>query len=180
MKNEKILSSVYDFASILLTAVLTVSIIFTFFFKVSAVFGGSMENTLHTGDRLFISSVTTDIKYGDVVVVSQPNGYDEILVKRVIAVGGQTVRFDEENGTVSVDGNVLEEPYIKEPMIISDLFEAEYKVPEGMLFVMGDNRNWSADSRDKRVGFIDERYVMGRVIYRLGDTHLFNKELKNG
>lgn len=177
--NKKILSTIYDFASILLTAVLAVSIIFTFFFKISVVNGQSMENTLHHGDSLVISAVTPTIKYGDVVIVSQPNGFEKVLIKRVIATGGQTVSFDSVNGKVLVDGVVLDEPYIKEEMIIYNSFDKEYHVPEGMLFVMGDNRNYSGDSRDPEVGFIDERYVVGKVVYRMWDNNLFNKEFKN-
>ncbi len=174
MNNDKLLRNVYDFASTLLTSVLVVCVIFTLFFKISTVNGQSMENTLHHGDRLIISAIPNDIKYGDVVIISQPNAYSKVLIKRVIAVGGQTVEFDSKNGTVSVDGNVLDEPYIKEEMNISPFMKDKYVVPEGKLFVMGDNRNHSADSRDIGVGMIDENYILGKVIYRFGDKGLFN------
>ena len=95
-KSKKNAESVYDFASILVSAVISVGIIFTFFFKISTVSGESMENTLHHADRLIISSVVNDVEYGDVVVTSQPNLFNKVLIKRVIAVGGQTVWFDEE------------------------------------------------------------------------------------
>lgn len=176
MNNKKVLSYVYDLASILLTAVLVVSIIFTFVFKVSTVSGESMENTLSNGDSLIITAVTGEIKYGDVVVISQPNGYDKVLIKRVIATGGQTVSFNRFDNSVLVDGKKLDEPYIKEPMRFLYSMNETYEVPEGMLFVMGDNRNESADSRDREIGLIDERYVVGKVIYRLGDTHIFNSD----
>mgnify|MGYP002520504023 CR=1 FL=1 len=95
MKNkDKNVETVYEIASILLTAVLAVGIIFTFFFKVSTVSGQSMENTLHDGDTLIISAISKNVEYGDVVVISQPNAYSKVLIKRVIAVGGQTVKFD--------------------------------------------------------------------------------------
>lgn len=177
-KNNKNLESIYDFAGIIVTALLSVCIIFTFFFKISTVVGESMENTLKNGDTLIISAINKDIKYGDVVVVSQPNGYEKVLIKRVIAVGGQTVSFDADSGKVLIDGEPLDEPYIKETMKITFGMRREYMVPEGMLFVMGDNRNESADSRDARVGMIDERYVVGQVLYRVGDMHLFNADLE--
>lgn len=180
MKNKKTLSIVYDFAQILLTAVLAVSIIFTFMFKISAVSGESMANTLHTGDSVLINCINKGFKYGDVVVISQPNGYEKVLIKRVIAVGGQTITFSRATGEVLVDGVALYEPYIKEKMEIEPYFDGTYTVPDGMLFVMGDNRNASADSRDSRVGLIDERYVVGKVFYKVGDAHIFNKEFKNG
>ncbi len=177
MKNNKTVSAVYDFASVLMTAVISVGVIFTLFFKISTVVGDSMTNTLHSGDNVIINSINTEFEYGDVVVISQPNGYEKVLIKRIIAVGGQTVSFDKARGTVSVDGKALDEPYIREPMNI--YYDKQYEVPEGKLFVMGDNRNESADSRDPEVGLIEERYVLGKVIYRIGDRNIFNKEFNN-
>lgn len=177
-KNSKNLESIYDFAGIVVIALLSVCIIFTFFFKTSIVVGKSMENTLKDGDTVIISSINKDIKYGDVVVVSQPNRYADVLIKRVIAVGGQTVSFDVISGNVFVDGEPLSEPYIKEAMKFTFGMNGKYTVPEGMLFVMGDNRNESADSRDPAIGFVDERYVLGKVFYRVGDLNLFNSDLE--
>ena len=137
-----------------------------------------MENTLYNGDKLIISAVTQDVEYGDVVVVSQPNGYEKVLIKRVIAVGGQTVWFNEDTNKVVVDGKELDEPYIKEEMEFLLSKTKLYRVPEGKIFVMGDNRNDSADSRSELIGMIDERYVVGKVIYRIGDKNLFNSDFK--
>ncbi len=176
MNKTKILNAIYDFASVLLTAVLVVSIIFTFFFKISTVSGRSMENTLYDGDNLLITAVDKDIKQGDVVVISQPNIYNLVLIKRVIATGGQTVEFDKKSGAVIVDGVPLEEDYTKEKITKFSGMEKSYVVPKGKLFVMGDNRNNSSDSRDSNIGMIDERYVLGTVFYRVGDTKLFNTE----
>ncbi|MBR5202961.1 MAG: signal peptidase I [Clostridia bacterium] len=179
MKNNNAkLETTYEIASVLLTAILAVGIIFTFFFKMSTVSGQSMENTLRNGDNLLITSITTQIKQGDVVVVSQPNGYEKVLIKRVIAVGGQTVTFDSKTGKTIIDGEIIDEPYIKEKARYTYSMSKTYVVPYGKIFVMGDNRNNSADSRDVAVGMIDENYVMGKVLYRLGDTSLFNSELK--
>lgn len=177
-KSKKNAESVYDIASIIVSAVLCVGIIFTFFFKISTVSGESMENTLHNMDKLIISSIVTDVEYGDVVVTSQPNLFNKVLIKRVIAVGGQTVWFDEETKHVLVDGKALDEPYIKEEMEYTPEMEKLFTVPEGKIFVMGDNRNNSSDSRDEFIGFIDENYVVGKVIYRIGDKELFNSEFK--
>lgn len=175
--NTKILNAIYDFASVLLTAILVVSIIFTFFFKISTVSGESMENTLYNGDNLLITAVDNKIEQGDVVVISQPNAYNLVLIKRVIAIGGQTVTFDRKSGAVIVDGVPLEENYTKEKTTRRFYgMDKIYTVPEGKLFVMGDNRNNSSDSRDSNIGMIDERYVLGTVFYRVGDTKLFNTE----
>lgn len=177
-ENNKKIESIYDFAGIIVAALISVCVIFTFFFKISTVVGQSMENTLKGGDSVIISSINKEFNYGDVVVVSQPNGYEKVLIKRVIAVGGQTVYFDKINGKVLVDGQELDEPYIKEKMRFSYGMTTTYTVPEGMLFVMGDNRNYSADSRDARIGMIDERYVVGKVFYKMGDLNLFNSDLE--
>ncbi len=177
-KSSKNGESIYDIASIVVSAVISVGIIFTFFFKISTVSGESMENTLYNADRLIISSIVKDVEYGDVVVTSQPNFMNKVLIKRVIAVGGQTVWFDEETKQVVVDGKALDEPYIKEEMKYTDSMEKLFTVPEGKVFVMGDNRNNSSDSRDNFIGMIDERYILGKVIYRFGDTALFNSDFK--
>lgn len=179
MKNKSTtIQTTYEIASILLTAVLAVGIIFTFFFKVSTVSGQSMENTLHNGDNLLITSITPEINPGDVVVISQPNGYEKVLIKRVIAVEGQTIEFDRESGETIIDGKKISEPYVKEEIKYTYAMTKKYTVPKGKLFVMGDNRNHSADSRDMAVGMIDKDYVMGKVMYRLGDSELFNSQLK--
>lgn len=175
-KSKKNAESIYDIASIVVSAVLCVGIIFTFFFKISTVSGESMENTLHNMDRLIITSIVNDVEYGDVVVTSQPNIFNKVLIKRVIAVGGQTVWFDEETGKTIVDGQPLDEPYIKEEMEYTPAMDKLFSVPEGKIFVMGDNRNNSSDSRDEFVGFIDENYIVGKVVYKFGDKELFNKE----
>ncbi len=179
-KNKQLLETIYEMASIILTSILAVGVIFTFFFKISIVSGQSMENTLKHGDNLIISSITTKINQGDVVVISQPNGYEKVLIKRVIAVGGQTVAFDKTTGETVVDGVKINEPYVKEDIKCNYSMMREYVVPYGKVFVMGDNRNHSADSRDVAVGMIDEDYIMGKVIYRMGDNTLFEKETTNG
>ncbi len=176
--NQKKYESIYDMVSIVVSSILMVAVIFSFVFKISTVSGESMENTLHDGDKLIISAITKDVEYGDVVVTSQPNAYEKVLIKRVIAVEGQTVWFDENTGKVIVDGRVLDEPYIKEDMEFLESMSCLYTVPAGKVFVMGDNRNDSADSREEHIGMIDERYIIGKVVYRIGDTHLFNSDFK--
>ena len=183
MNKNKLLENVYEFASILVMSLIAICIIFTFFFKISTVVGQSMENTLHNGDTVIINAIENEVEYGDVVVISQPNLYSKVLIKRVIAVGGQTVQFDLESGKVVIDGKEIDEPYIKEEMRFTYAMQNTYTVPEGKIFVLGDNRNASADSRDPNVSYVDEKYVLGKVLYRVGDSKLFNsdlKELENG
>ena len=127
-----------------------------------------MLPTLHGGDWLVVSSAVYDEpQYKDIVIVTQPNYFHEPIVKRVIATGGQTVDIDPVAGVVYVDGEALDEPYTLEPTYTLDDIQFPLKVPEGMLFVMGDNRNDSSDSRSSKVGLIDQRYVLGKVSGRL-------------
>lgn len=170
--NEKTIRNIYDFASILVSAVLAVCLIFTFVFKISAVDGDSMNNTLHNGDKVLITARDWTVECGDIVVISQPNAFNKVLIKRVIATEGQTVEINGKTHQVIVDGEVLEEPYIAQPLIVQGSWNYPVTVPEGCVFVMGDNRNRSTDSRDSAVGMIDTRYIVGEAIYRIGDSQL--------
>ena len=132
-----------------------------------------MENTLQNGDNLLITSITPEIKPGDVVVVSQPNGYEKVLIKRVIAVGGQTVSFDSKTGKTIINGQIIDEPYTKEKAKYTYAMTKTYFVPEGKIFVMGDNRNDSSDSRDPSVGMVYRKDIIGRAWFRFWPE--FNK-----
>ncbi|HIU36159.1 MAG TPA: signal peptidase I [Candidatus Fimenecus excrementigallinarum] len=172
MLDNKVLRNIYDFASVLVTAVLAVAVIFTFVFKISVVDGSSMNNTLFDGDKLILTARDWKVETGDIVVISQPNIYEKVLIKRVIATQGQTITVDASKGQVIVDGVVLDEPYIAAVTRVQGNMTYPITVPEGKVFVMGDNRNASTDSRDIFVGLIDTRYIVGEAVYRVGDTHL--------
>ncbi|MBR6531688.1 MAG: signal peptidase I [Clostridia bacterium] len=166
-KKYGIHSLVYDVVSILATSVTIIAILFTFVIRFVGVDGNSMLPTLNNGDWLIVSAVNTEIEHGDIIISTQPNAFNEPLVKRVIAKGGQTVDIDFKKGEVYVDGELLDEPYIAEPTRTTEGVNFPVLVPEGTLFVMGDNRNESSDSRSPMVGCVDERYVLGVVKYRI-------------
>ncbi len=139
---------------------------FVFFcaFRVVNVQGHSMEPTLIDGDRLVISGLFYDPRPGDVVVLSDRNGLHERLVKRIIATGGQTVRFEE--GKIYVDEELMEEPYLSVTETDPGPMGTVLEVPEGYVFVMGDNRPYSTDSRFPQVGYIAEKEIIGHVLFR--------------
>ena len=156
----------YEWVQSLVGSVLVVVAIFTFVIRMMGVDGHSMLNTLQHGDRLLVvnSMLYHDYKYGDIVILRKNGVFDDDpIVKRVIAVEGQTVDIDFAEGIVYVDGEALEEDYIREPTYTAEGTEFPLTVPEGSIFVMGDNRNGSSDSRDYRLGTVDARYVIGKA-----------------
>ncbi|OLA34852.1 MAG: signal peptidase I [Faecalibacterium prausnitzii] len=137
----------------LISAALVLVLIFSFFFRIIQVDGSSMVPTLVNGDKLIVWGAGYDY-----------TSYGKPLVKRVIAKGGDTVSIDYATGTVAVNGEVLQEDYIAEPTYLGYDVQFPYTVPEGTVFVMGDNRNQSLDSRSTYVGCIDERDILGKVL----------------
>lgn len=157
---------IYEWLDSLVFAFITILLMFTFVFRVVGVSGESMVPTLQNGDWLAVRAVNTSIERGDIVVITQPNSLNEPLIKRVIAVGGDTLDIDFITGEVYVNGELLDEPYIAEATRRGFDTTFPLTVPEGYLFVMGDNRNNSLDSRSSTIGFIDERYVLGVAEFR--------------
>ena len=158
----------YEWVQSLVGSVLVVVAIFTFVIRMMGVDGHSMLNTLQHGDRLLVvnSMLYHDYKYGDIVILRKNGVFDDDpIVKRVIAVEGQTVDIDFTEGIVYVDGEALEEDYIREPTYTAEGTEFPLTVPEGSIFVMGDNRNGSSVSRDYRLGTVDTRYVIGKAAF---------------
>ena len=157
----------YQTLQSLVSIVLIVILLFTFVVRITVVDGISMENTFHNGDMVLTWSPGYEPKQGDVVVLTQKTFREQSIIKRVIAVGGQRVDIDYDTGTVYVDNVALEEPYIKEIMRTPYFGEGinHVEIPEGCVFVMGDNRNHSSDSRDPDIGIVDERCIIGRAVF---------------
>ena len=157
----------YEWVQALVCSVLAVVVIFTFGVRLIGVDGHSMVPTLQHGERLLVlnSMFYDDYQYGDIVILTKETFLSAPIVKRVIAVGGQTVDIDFESGSVYVDGKLLNEPYINELTFQEEGVEFPVVVPEGSIFVMGDNRNHSDDSRNSRLGTVDTRYVIGKAVF---------------
>ena len=165
---EKESRDLYEWVQALVCSVLVVVLVFTFCIRLIGVDGHSMVPTLQDGDRLLVTTslLSGEYKYGDIVII-QKGAFagGEPIVKRVIATGGQTVDIDFETGSVYVDGELLKEDYINELTFLEEGTEFPLTVPEGSIFVMGDNRNNSNDSRDYRLGTVDTRYVIGKAVF---------------
>lgn len=166
---KKTSSGLYDWLTSVIIAVIFLCAVFTFGIRPVRVDGDSMLPTLQDGNWLVVSAFDSNPKHGEIVIVTQPNQTRSggPIVKRVIAVGGQKVYIDFDKGEVYVDDVKLDEPYIKEPTHRSFDIQFPLVVPDGYLFVMGDNRNDSLDSRSSRIGLIDERYVLGNCLFRV-------------
>ena len=156
-------SEVYDWLQCIVTALVFCVLLFVFVVRMVDVVGTSMVPTLQNSDKMIVSNILYTPRQGDIIVFKKVQFKDEALVKRVIATAGQTVDIDFNRGIVYVDGAALDEPYIAELTAYQSDFNGPKTVPKGCIFVMGDNRNASTDSRDSRIGMVDTRLVIGKV-----------------
>ena len=173
-RGKKWLIEGYEWLQIL--SVLLVALVgcFAFLGNLATVDGSSMYPTLEHGDMLLVRRVACTPETGDVVILRAEHSYSgQPLVKRVIATGGQTVFIDYDANTVTVDGVVLEEHYLnfedgdpmeRHPWLMEAYANRAFTVPEGCVFVCGDNRNNSGDSRGSELGMVDQRYLMGEAV----------------
>lgn len=161
------LLTVFEWLESILFALVLVMAIFTFVFKTYTVDGDSMLPTLHTGDYIFAYSLMYTPQQGDIVIIDSSNNYGRPLIKRVVAVSGQLLEVDE-TGTIYVDGQVFSYDGKNLNNLNGDV-QYPLVVPDGYVFVMGDNRATSLDSRYERVGFIDVRSIVGKEIFVMGE-----------
>lgn len=163
-RKEGILKEILDWAGILITA-LVLSLLINFCLIINAkVPTGSMENTIMTGDRLFgnrLAYVFSDPQRGDIVIFHYPDDEKVLYIKRIIGLPGETVEI--KNGGVYIDGKLLEERYLN---VTTQGEFGPYEVPEGKYFMMGDNRNNSADSRFWDNTYLDRSKIVGKAFMR--------------
>lgn len=156
-------SEIYEWLRAAAGVVTVLVLICTFLVRPVMVSGVSMQPTLREGDLMLLGLLPHTPQRGDIVVMQKQEFSEQAFVKRVIAVEGDVVDIDFRTGAVTVNGEVLDEPYINEATHAALDWTGPQTVPEGCLFVMGDNRNHSNDSRDARIGMVDERCVIGNV-----------------
>ena len=177
-KKLAILSLCMELIELLAIALALVVVIITIFARHSPVIGSSMEPTLHENDVLMISNFFYTPQRGDIVVIQAPNDMLSVLVKRVIATGGDVIEINFVNWSIYVNGELIEEDYIARGPQLAGHSMNSYDltvvdgvfrdvVPHGHIFVLGDHRNNSNDSRHRDIGFVDNRYVVGRALFRI-------------
>ena len=171
---NKFTPAFFDIAVRLIFILVVSGIIMTFFFRSVTVKGFSMTDTLDTQDKLIISTFSYTPQNGDIVVITHGAMYREPIIKRVIATEGQSVSIDYFNGDVIVDGVIINEKYAKGRTIqLSNPTVLPMNVPEGYVFVMGDNREGSSDSRTNRIGIIPVENIIGKAIFRIYPLNKF-------
>ncbi len=158
-----LLENILDFIEVAVFALVMVAVLFAFFIRIVGVDGDSMNDTLMDGDHLVLTKAFYTPDYGDIVVISRENSIP--LIKRVIAKEGDTISIDPKTHDVILNGNILVEPYVHYDTLLYDLTEP-VTVPEGHVFVMGDHRDNSHDSRKESLGCVSVDHIVGKAVWR--------------
>ena len=156
-------TSLYEWVEAAVFSLIVVVLVFAFIFRIVGVDGTSMMTTLKDSDRLILTHLLYEPERGDIVVINRYT--KEPLIKRVIGVAGDTVEIDEEQHRVRINGVLLDEPYIHVPTYPEGMAGKTVEIPDGKVFVLGDNRVASLDSRS--IGLIDEGDILGKAVFRI-------------
>ena len=164
VNDKKVTDYMFDLTRTIIFVFVFMSVIFTFIMRDANVVGNSMLDTLHSDDKILMTNFMYKPKCGDIVAINAENQIEKRIIKRVIATEGQTLVVDYSKNAVYVDGIQIDEPYVssitREP---SNPLQIPYVIPEGYIFVMGDNRIISLDSRDKSIGLVSVNDVIGKA-----------------
>ena len=164
VNDKKVTDYMFDLTRTIIFVFAFMSVIFTFIIRDANVVGNSMLDTLHSDDKILMTNFMYKPKCGDIVAINAENQIEKRIIKRVIATEGQTLVVDYSKNAVYVDGIQIDEPYVssitREP---SNPLQIPYVIPEGYIFVMGDNRIISLDSRDKSIGLVSVDKVIGKA-----------------
>lgn len=166
------MKDIYETAECIIIAFVVIAALILFVFRSVSVYGDSMLPNMHDGDRLITTNFLYTPDKGDVVVVDKNTNYGKPLIKRVIATEGDKIFIDYSTGDVYVNDEKLSEEYIYEKIAVQEKENINMVVPKGYVFVMGDNRNDSLDSRDPAIGLVNEKNILGKAllqIYPLSD-----------
>ncbi len=173
--HDKAAEYIYSVFSTLLICMLVIFTAFTFFFRLVQVSGDSMFPNLYNGDKIIISNFLYTPDYGDIIALNKESAEEESMIKRVIALPGDTLMIDFDSHIITVNGKVIYEDYeVTEPISEQGDFTYPLEVPENSVFVLGDNRNNSIDSRMKSVGFVSLDEINGKALIRLLPFGKFN------
>lgn len=175
-KSGKFRVFLYELSDVFAVAMVIILVVTAFFIRVINVSGSSMEPTLHEADRLVLSSFCYTPDRGDIIVSSQPNSKERLLIKRIIAIEGDVIDIDWRTGNIMINGEIIKEDFVDDTYFntLSDCKDKfPMTIPDGYSFVMGDNRLVSWDSRYEEVGLIRNDYIMGSVAFRLNDFSSF-------
>lgn len=164
VNDKKVTDYMFDLTRTIIFVFAFMSVIFTFIIRDANVVGNSMLDTLHSDNKILMTNFMYKPKCGDIVAINAENQIEKRIIKRVIATEGQTLVVDYSKNAVYVDGIQIDEPYVssitREP---SNPLQIPYVIPEGYIFVMGDNRIISLDSRDKSIGLVSVNDVIGKA-----------------
>lgn len=172
-KRLKYAKECFDWYETFVMALAGVVLLSLFGVRMAQVSGRSMEPTLYGGEQVLVQTLTAQPKHGDIVVADGYIPYGDPIIKRIIGMGGDEIDIDFETGVVKRNGEILQEPYIADATKLSFDVEFPVIVPKGHVFLMGDNRPGSKDSRSSEIGMIDERALLGKVILRTGPLNRF-------
>ena len=164
-----------DWLYCIVVACVAAILLFSFVVRTTVVRGSSMVPTLEERNYVIVNRLYSKPKYGDIIVLRKASFMEDPIIKRVIATEGQTVDIDFAEGIVYVDGQAMDEPYVNSPTLERESFTEPVTVPEGCVFVMGDNRNRSTDSRSAQVGCVDTRLIIGKAFFRIAPLNQIGK-----